>query len=1145
MYQIRTISFIKIALTIVCTIMLLLAAVPQQSDAASVPGLTVTVDYWGDQSDSNPGNGVCLTSGGKCTLRAAIEEINAYNVSSPGTHNIQFNWAGNPLNILPGSSLPTITAPVVIDGTTQTGSSCPSGINTPAVLNVILNGTAAGAGADGLTFGSGSDGSIVKGLVINNFDDNGIYFVDFGVDDVSIQCNHIGTNSAGTVAVPNQNGIHTYNNDNLLIGGSTFAARNVISGNEALGIRSSNTVTENSFVMGNFIGTDATGTTAVPNGQSGVALIGSNNQIGGAGSANRNVISGNAQNGISILTWSDNWTIVNNYIGVDVFGSAPLGNGHHGIDFDKGSSCCTPEGTIIGMAGQENVIANNGRAGIHVEGDPAGVYPYPNNNRFRYNSIYNNSGLGIDLSFASAGDGVTANDGLSDPDDGPNTLLNFPVLTNAFTDGVDVTVTFDYTGDAGTYAVDFYLNDSCDPTGYGEGQTYVHTDGFFTGSGNYSDTISFAAAGTAGNYLTSVATYGDSSSEFSACVMITDSTNFVINSDGDTSDFDTGDGRCDTDNNLNNTDLCTLRAAIEQANAFGSGVGPITVNFDIPGSDPHSIELGTVLPTITHPILLDATTQPGANCPVDETTPASIQVTINGGGAPMDGITLGTGSDGSDIRGFAFAKFDGDALQIDSNYNSVRCNHIGVDYTGTSPAFISGNGIHISGHDNIVGGVLGTSRNLISANDGHGLLLDSSANLNGIYGNIIGLDVSGMDPLGNGGSGIYINGSEYNLVGSQSESLGNIISANNAAGIFMNLDSNFNKVVGNKIGTDIEGNPNRGNGAQGIYGERADNNEIGTSFSGGVGNVVAGNGTYGIRFTNNSTSNQIRFNEVIENGNVAISIANSDDQLITNNKIKNNHGAGIAIIDGGGNATGNEISENSIDGNNGLGIDLEGDGAVEVNDNLDVDGGPNLRQNFPILNFVTGGNMIHGEYYSQANKDFTLEFFSNDSCDSSGYGEGNLFLGSKVVTTDGSGHVDFIASISGGVTNGEMITAVATDNLSKNSSEFSACLTVCDNSNPLQPTIDIVSNSVELGWELDPTALGYIIYRSVNEPYNVFSFYSAVNHPTNIWTDGDSDEIGDVDNNYYYAVAVDRVCGVSVASKTMGVFDFAIEPGTP
>lgn len=320
---------------------------------------------------------------------------------------------------------------------------------------------------------------------------------------------------------------------------------------------------------------------------------------------------------------------------------------------------------------------------------------------------------------------------------------------------------------------------------------------------------------------------------------------------------------------------------------------------------------------------------------------------------------------------------------------------------------------------------------------------------------------------------------------------------------------------------------------------------IGSSIFGGVGNLIADNGTYGIRFTNNSTGNEIRFNDVSDNGNVAISIANSDDQLITNNTVTDNGAAGIAIVDGGGNATGNEISQNSIYDNNGLGIDLEGDGVVEPNDSLDVDGGPNMRQNFPILNFVTGGNTIHGDYYSQANKDFTLEFFNNDSCDSSGHGEGKLFLGSKVVTTDGSGHVDFTAAIVGNVANGDAVTAVATDNLSKNSSEFSACLTVCDNSNPLLPTIDIVSNSVELTWNTDPTALNYIIYRSVNQPYNANSFYSSALPPTTTWLDADADELGDVANNHYYAIAVDRICGISVASKTLGEFDFAIVPGSP
>lgn len=700
----------------------------------------------------------------------------------------------------------------------------------------------------------------------------------------------------------------------------------------------------------------------------------------------------------------------------------------------------------------------------------------------------------------------------------------------------------DYAGEAGSYYVDFYINDHCDPSGYGEGQTYTYEHSFSAAAGIYNNTFSFPASGAAGKYLTSTATFdaNGNTSEFSNCIPIADITSFVINDNGDDGDFSTTDGRCDTDNNAGNGDQCTLRAAIEQVNAFSSSVGPISTSFDIPGTGPHTIGLGSDLPAITHPILLDATTEDNAGCPAKEETPASIQVLLNGGGQTSPAFILGTGSDGSLIRGFAFVKFGWNAIWIASDDNTVQCNHIGVDAAGTSAANVGGHGIYVTGDDNQIGGSYGTLRNVISANGGHGILLED-AERNDIYGNIIGLDATSLAPLGNGGSGIMVYYGDRNNIGGISADLGNIISANAAAGIFFGLNSDYNDVFNNRIGTDLEGNPDFGNAAEGIYGERSDYNNIGSSSAGGVGNLVADNGTYGVHFTSNSIGNWIRFNTIYENSSDAISIVNSDDQRITHNRVKDNSGDGIAISDGGGDSTGNEISENSIYDNSGLGIDLDNDGAVEANDPLDADGGPNSRQNYPVLNTASGGTTIKGTLNSLIKTTFNIEFFSSATCDSSGHGEGKNFLGDTQVTTDGSGQVEFSAGMVNSYYGDEFVTAVATDIVSKNSSEFSACLSVCDDSNTLEPTIAIISGDINLYWTDDPTADLYQVHRGVNTPYDLGGVYGTT---TNLaWWDPDTNEVGDMAENHFYAVSIQRPCGDSVLSKTLGEFDFALVPG--
>ena len=127
----------------------------------------------------------------------------------------------------------------------------------------------------------------------------------------------------------------------------------------------------------------------------------------------------------------------------------------------------------------------------------------------------------------------------------------------------------------------------------------------------------------------------------------------------------------------------------------------------------------------------------------------------------------------------------------------------------------------------------------------------------------------------------------------------------------------------------------------------------------------------------------------------------------TENTIAFNTGNGVHAD--GAAAIGTEIRSNSIHDNVGLGIDLGTDG-VTANDAGDADTGPNNLQNFPVLTAATpsgGSTTVVGSLNSTATTWFLIEFFSNSSCDASGNGEGQTFLGSHIYTTDGSGNVSF------------------------------------------------------------------------------------------------------------------------------------------
>jgi len=446
--------------------------------AATVPAAIFTVNTTVSAPDDHVGDGICHTvqpGTPKCSLVAAVQEANA----AAGSTTIGFNLgAGTPT--INGSGY-TLVRPATIDGAT-------GGATRVRILG----------GGIQVTWSAG--GSALRSLVIEG--SGGGTGVELGISDFNTIENCFVTNW--------QNGIHMSETDSHgnTIGGSTSAARNVISSNAGYGVA----IEFDSYgnrIMGNFIGTNVTGDGAAGN-DIGiyVSTDGSGNSIGGPtpvpGTPPGNVISGN---GIGILGEFTSNDTQGNLIGLRADGSASLANGtgiqeytslsHIRDNVISGNTLDGLEeggnagalggvgitGNAIGTLADGVTPAPNGRHGVLSHGTAVSVW----NNVIAYNlgagvaidngtgtwvsanSLHSNGGLGIDLGPL----GPATNDA-GDVDTGPNDLQNTPVITRArFSGGMTTIDGFLDSAPSASYKVQLFSSPVADPSGFGEGQTYL------------------------------------------------------------------------------------------------------------------------------------------------------------------------------------------------------------------------------------------------------------------------------------------------------------------------------------------------------------------------------------------------------------------------------------------------------------------------------------------------------------------------------------------------------------------------------------------------------------------------------------------------------------------------------------------------
>ncbi len=502
----------------------------------------------------------------------------------------------------------------------------------------------------------------------------------------------------------------------------------------------------------------------------------------------------------------------------------------------------------------------------------------------------------------------------------------------------------------------------------------------------------------------------------------------------------------------------SLRQAILDANG---NPGADTIAFNITGSGIQTIAPLTALPTITEAVTINGYSQPGAsantNAP-NQGTNAVIQIEI-------DGANLALGDNGLDatapmtVRGLAINRCpEGASIRIRAGGDGsvIAGNFLGTDPTGSSGTGAQTYGVDLEGVSGVVvGGTALADRNLISANDLTEVNLGGAGCPNTIIkGNLIGTNAAGTAALhGPTGEehGINVALGTGVIIGGPTAAERNVISGNGYAGVLISSQIGGTAaqatLQGNYIGTDVTGTLPVSNG-YGIY--LTDLNCVIT------GNVIAASTQPGIiSLGGGAETIQGNFIGTDESATLDLGNAGGGIQIGGDHWTIGGTGAGegnVIAFNGplyGGVVsgvnfsafTGASIRGNRMFGNRPLGIDLGADGLVAPNDPGDADTGPNDLQNYPIINTVTPGastTNIQGFLNSTATTTFDIDLYATAACLNfpQEFLQGENYLGTFQVTTDGSGNATFSHDVPVVLQPGQLVTATATDP-NGNTSEFS------------------------------------------------------------------------------------------------------------
>lgn len=494
---------------------------------------------------------------GDGTLRGEILASNATTTAN----TIDFMLPAGVQTIALKGALPPISTQLLIDGTTATGFN-----NKPLIQITGINPSFE---ASGPAFTVNAGGSEIKDLIINGFTGDGI---DLDGGTTTVDGCYIGLDPTGKSAVPNTNDGILVASANNTIGGLGSDNPNVISSNGGNAIEINGVSAGGNVVTDNYIGTDATGKTAVfasaPG--DGIAVSTPNNVIGGGGFTGFNLISGNEE-GLILYTGANTNLVTGNYIGTDITGNTALPNVDFGV-FINGGTRNTIGGITSNLA---NVISGNGNDGVRIqganssenllEGDLIGVgangtTPVGNghwgvqvngasNNEVGYstfqgdapnygNTIEHNDtlgGAGGVTIVSGINDGILSND-IYENGSGPGILLNganngvaAPVLTSVQSGAGETRIVGTLSGTPNTpYRIQFFYSQMANVSGIGDGQNYIGSGDLnvTTNSlGNATINTTITPSVPVGDFVTATATQNvltlNDTSDFSGAVQAT------------------------------------------------------------------------------------------------------------------------------------------------------------------------------------------------------------------------------------------------------------------------------------------------------------------------------------------------------------------------------------------------------------------------------------------------------------------------------------------------------------------------------------------------------------------------------------------------------------------------------------------------